>query len=231
MKQCLLCKQNFVAKIYFSHIFSLKNYQQSKICEKCQSKFEKLTGSCCKICSKNLKETGICTDCKIWAKKYNGKVMKNQSLYRYDQNFHDLMVQYKRYGDYVLRDVLKELCLKEVKKIKADLYIPIPTSPEHRKRRQFDTISAIYEDIFPLTKLLMKNKGSRAQGEKNRLERLQTPQSFLLASDVQIKENIDIRKILLLDDIYTTGRTLYHARDRVQEVFPDSQIESFSICR
>ncbi|MCT7819680.1 MAG: ComF family protein, partial [Lactobacillus crispatus] len=30
--------------------------------------------------------------------------------------------------------------------------------------------------------------------------------------------------------IYTTGRTLYHARDRLQQGFPEMKIESFSIC-
>ncbi|EEJ75861.1 hypothetical protein HMPREF0492_1017 [Lactobacillus acidophilus ATCC 4796] len=34
-----------------------------------------------------------------------------------------------------------------------------------------------------------------------------------------------------MDDIYTTGRTLYHARDCLRQDFPELQIESFSICR
>ncbi|MDN6023416.1 MAG: ComF family protein, partial [Lactobacillus sp.] len=38
-------------------------------------------------------------------------------------------------------------------------------------------------------------------------------------------------KVLLLDDIYTTGRTLYHARDCLTSSFPGMHIESFSICR
>ncbi len=58
-----------------------------------------------------------------------------------------------------------------------------------------------------------------------------SPQSFLIAKDVQLRENIFKGKILLLDDIYTTGRTLYHARDKLRELFPETIIESFSICR
>ncbi|GEA75445.1 hypothetical protein LDE03_12530 [Lactobacillus delbrueckii subsp. delbrueckii] len=38
-------------------------------------------------------------------------------------------------------------------------------------------------------------------------------------------------KIILLDDIYTTGRTLYHARDAIETAFPKCQVESFSISR
>lgn len=231
MRACLLCGQNFVSPIYFSQVFSLKKVNSKRICENCLANFELLTQTRCQICSKNLKQEGICADCKIWHEKYNGKIMKNHSVYRYNGYFRDLMVQYKRYGDYILKDVLQDLCVQKVQKIKADLYIPVPTSPEHRHRRQFDTISAIYSEILPLTHVLEKAEGSHAQGEKNKAERLKTPQGFLLAKNPQIKENINIRKILLLDDIYTTGRTLYHARDKVLEVFPDSQIESFSICR
>lgn len=231
MSECLLCGQNFIPPIYFLEIFSLKDHRQKRICRMCQEKFEKLTAIRCEICSKNLKKAGICTDCKMWQKKYKGRVMKNHAIYRYNSHFHDLMVQFKRYGDYILKDALKELCADEVSKIPADLYVPVPTSPEHQEKRQFDTISAIYGDILPLTHVLTKKTGGSAQGEKNKSERLNTPQGFLLAKNPQIKENVNIRKILLLDDIYTTGRTLYHARDKVREIFPDSQIESFSICR
>ncbi len=49
--------------------------------------------------------------------------------------------------------------------------------------------------------------------------------------NINIGENIQTGKVLILDDIYTTGRTLYHARDCLKEAFPGMQIESFSICR
>ena len=114
---------------------------------------------------------------------------------------------------------------------KYDYYVPVPTSPEHQMRRQFDTISAIYGDILPLTPVLIKKEGSHAQGEKNKEERLKTPQGFLIDKNINIRENIQTGKVLILDDIYTTGRTLYHARDCLKEAFPGMQIESFSICR
>ncbi|TSO26013.1 ComF family protein [Lactobacillus sp. LL6] len=228
---CLLCGQSYAPEISYLKIFSLNNYTQTKLCPHCLAKFERLSSIQCRICSKNLEKEGICSDCEYWQKKYHGKTLKNHAIFRYNLYFHDLMVQYKRYGDYILKDVLAELCKKELKKLKADLYVPIPTSPEHQKRRQFDTISAIYADILPLTPLLIKEAGLDSQGEKNKQERLKTGQGFLLAKKVQIRENLNIRKIVLLDDIYTTGRTLYHARDKVWEHFPDSQIESFSICR
>ena len=63
-------------------------------------------------------------------------------------------------------------------KPKYDYYVPIPTSPEHIKKRQFDTIFAIYGDILPLTPILIKKEGSHAQGKKNREERLKHRRAF-----------------------------------------------------
>lgn len=231
MNSCLLCGQQFIPEISFLQIILPNKKREDKICCHCLSKFELLGNTRCLLCSKNLNIDGVCRDCQGWQSFYRNNTLKNHALYCYNSFFHDLMVNYKRYGDYVLYQVLQELCYQELKNMKYDLYVPVPTSPEHLKKRQFDTVSAIYADIVPLTPLLKKNSGSGAQGEKNRQERLLSPQSFLIAKDVQLRENISKGKILLLDDIYTTGRTLYHARDKLQEKFPGAAIESFSICR
>ncbi|BDR60242.1 hypothetical protein KIM322_05030 [Lactobacillus xylocopicola] len=140
-----------------------------------------------------------------------------------------MMVNFKRYGDYLLYQVLQELCYRELSKIKADFYVPVPTSPEHLAQRQFDTISAIYGDLVPLSNILLKGPGYGAQGEKTRADRLSSQQSFTVAK--KTASNLNKHKVLLLDDIYTTGRTLYHARDALLSVFPQAQITSFTICR
>lgn len=231
MKRCLLCEQEFTPLVHFTQIFSLQKRRPAKICPHCLKKFEKLTGNQCSFCSKMLQQGIICADCKRWQEDYQGDILRNHALYRYNSAFHDVMVAYKRRGDYVLREVLQELSYEYLNKINYDYYIPVPTSPEHQKRRQFDTITAIYGDILPLTLLLKKERGSHAQGEKSKGERLKTPQNFFIDKSIKISDNIETGKILVLDDIYTTGRTLYHARDCLKVAFPGMQIESFSICR
>lgn len=231
MRTCLLCEQEFTAPVYFARIFSMQKFNPVKLCPFCSKQFEKITGNQCSYCSKPLKQGAICQDCQRWQKEYDGQVLRNYSLYRYNSAFHDLMVAYKRRGDYVLREVLQQLCREYLSKTEYDLYVPVPTSPEHQKRRQFDTIAAIYGDLLPLTPLLQKKAGTHAQGEKSRRERLKTFQSFFIDNSIKIRDNIETGKILILDDIYTTGRTLYHARDCLRAAFPGMQIESFSICR
>nr|WP_265486564.1 ComF family protein [Lactobacillus sp. PV012] len=166
----------------------------------------------------------ICQDCKKWQESYKDKVLINQACYEYNRAFHDLMVNYKRYGDYVLRKVLAELVYDKVPQ--ADYYVPIPTSLDHRKKRKYDTIYEIFNSLVPLTPLLTKLNTEEAQGEKSKKERMMANQSFEAIEGVKIEG-----QVVLLDDIYTTGRTLYHARDALIKKYPNLEIKSFTIAR
>ena len=229
MKKCLLCGQYFISKMSFLNLFSLHQKDRKSICDHCLKKFIHVPDKHCPICSGSSKQNQICSDCVNWQKIYGEKLLINHSVYLYNRAFHDLMVNYKRYGDYILYVALRELCVKELSEFKADVYVPVPTSPEHIAKRQFDTITALYGSLVPLTNMLGKKAGLGAQGEKNRAERLTSEQSFF------VKENFTINfqkcTVILLDDIYTTGRTLYHARDALAKIFPNAKISSFTLCR
>lgn len=229
MTKCLLCGRYYTAKLSFTSLFSISKCPEGGICLNCLSKFVQVSAQHCPICYGKAENNELCLDCRNWRQLYGNDLLSNQSVYLYNAAFHDLMVNYKRYGDYYLSYVLQILCSNQLNKIKADLYIPIPTSSEHIAKRQFDTISAIYDNLVPLTHMLSKISGFGAQGEKNRLERLASKQTFF------VKENFKVDRksyrVLLLDDIYTTGRTLYHARDALKKVLPNAKISSFTLCR
>ncbi|MBP2057653.1 competence protein ComFC [Lactobacillus colini] len=224
MSYCLLCNTNYKPQIDFKDLFLFKKPQEKAICPNCLSKFEKINGQHCMNCNKAGQKVKFCSDCRVWQVKYQGKLLKNKSIYRYNQAMHDLMVNYKRYGDYVLHQVLADLIKSQISP--ADYYVPIPTSKSHIARRQFDTVSEIFKDLVPLTFILGKIDNGSAQGEKNRQQRLKTEQSFYVNEKLNLQGNI-----LLLDDIYTTGRTLYHARDALAAAFPNSCIKSFTLAR
>lgn len=232
MNKCLLCQQLFSPPFSFYQVFFGKDRGQMVLCPHCRAKFERLKGPRCPICARASTQPHICADCQAWRALYGTDLLRNHSFYAYNQAVHDLMVRYKRYGDYVLYRVLQSLCRAEIKQLPAyDFYVPIPTAPEHRQRRQFDTVQAIFAGLLPLTILLSKHTGSRAQGQKNKRERLQTKQSFYLNPHCPLTEKMTDGSFLLLDDIYTTGRTLYHARDKIRARFPRARIESLAICR
>lgn len=226
MNKCLMCFNKFALNLnYYELLIPQKNHKHN-ICPNCLQKFELLTNNICKNCSRPLKKPqNLCSNCQYWRQKYKGNLLKNKALYKYNQAFHDLMVQYKRYGDYELHRIFKELIITLPS---ADLYVPIPTSPKHLKKRGFETIESIYKERVSLTFLLDKMDHEKAQGEKGMQERLRSKQTFRIKKEISILDSSSV-KILLLDDIYTTGRTLYHARDALRSSLPFAKIESFTL--
>lgn len=226
MRVCLLCGNGFLPPVDLVRLFSFQALQEPVLCPHCQNLFQPLGPTRCPACGRSQKTTQLCHDCQRWEQIYDGDLLANRSLYHYDQTMHDLMVQYKRYGDYQLAQVLASL----LPPLPNWLLVPIPTSPEHQAKRGFDTIEAIFSN-YALKPLLAKMPGKGAQGMRNRQERLEAEQGFVLADVNDPIYNRSISKILLLDDIYTTGRTLYHARDCLRGAFPSAKIKSFTICR
>lgn len=224
MSYCLLCNTNYKPSLDFEKLFLMKKQEERLICSNCLHNFEGLTDNCCANCNRLGEKTDLCSDCQRWKREYEDKILANTSLFKYNQALHDVMVNYKRYGDYALHQVLAELVKDQIPP--ADYYVPVPTSKSHFERRQFDTISEIFKPLVPLTQILEKHDDGSAQGEKNRQQRLQTPQSFYVSEELNLKGTI-----LLLDDIYTTGRTLYHARDALASACPSAFIKSFTIAR
>ena len=74
-------------------------------------------------------------------------------------------------------------------------------------------------------KQLLEKQDALAQSSKNREERLNSQQCFTLAKDVLLPE-----KILLIDDVYTTGKTLQLARELLLEAGV-KEVLTFSLAR
>ena len=106
MRRCLLCGQLFVAKVSFIQLFSWHKQEAKCICSNCQSKYMRIPDKHCPNCFGKLSQNKFCLDCINWQKIYGKKLLKNHSLYLYNEAFHDLMVNYKRSGDYALHKVL-----------------------------------------------------------------------------------------------------------------------------
>ena len=72
---------------------------------------------------------------------------------------------------------------------------------------------------------LLEKQDVLAQSSKNRQERLKSQQCFTLAKDVCLPD-----KILLIDDVYTTGKTLQLALELLLEAGV-KEVLTFSLAR
>lgn len=147
----------------------------------------------------------ICWECRQWQRQY-GWLLNNHSLYVYNGLMREFMKKFKFQGDYGLRFVFQETFNLFLQEFAYDVLVPIPISPHPWKTRGFNQTTALL--TLPYTavlKTIADNK--QTQSAKTREERLKTPQIFELTKPQKIAH----QRVLLVDDVYTTGRTLYHA--------------------
>ncbi|WP_225972185.1 ComF family protein [Companilactobacillus allii] len=208
-------------------IFGFEDFVPDNLCELCRSQLNPLNydEGCIRCYKKN--DSNICEDCLLWDKKYN-IINCHQALFEYNQFIHSYFKNYKWYGDILLAELFSKDLYNWSKSNKFDLITYIPASNGHLEARGFDPVWEMYHKVFDLTSMLVKIDADKPQAQKNRYERLQTPQTFYFHPD-----RLDIpsdSSILILDDVYTTGRTLMHARQAL-EIVGFNNICTFSLSR
>lgn len=103
----------------------------------------------------------------------------------------------------------------------ADMIIPVPLHPSKLKKRGYNQSDWIGKGLstalsIPLrTKILVRKTSSSTQTRKSRIERWENVKNIF---DVRNKKSIENKKILLVDDIITTGATLESCAHALLEV-------------
>lgn len=203
--KCLLCNRPIYWQVPLAKLFLFGPLTPPRICERCRAKFQHYTGPFCPGCGRS-SGNGLCAECRRWQDQY-GWVLHNRCLYHYNQAMKEFMHRYKFVGDYRLRAVFHAEMQSFIDHQQYDYLVPIPVTQETMATRGFNQTAGLidgYDGHLLLTRAVQKGV---PQSAKSREQRLQTPQPFKLQPDVRL----DHRRILLVDDIYTTGRTLYHA--------------------
>ncbi|TWT28449.1 ComF family protein [Planomicrobium sp. CPCC 101110] len=121
----------------------------------------------------------------------------------------DFLHQYKFLQDIVLSEVFARQLRDELGKTKAAI-VPIPMHPDKLEERTFSQIDCMLE-AAGLRYSQYLTKSEQVQGKKTKKERMSAPDLFHWNG-----KNVP-RKILLVDDLYTTGTTLRHAAKELKK--------------
>ncbi|OMP65813.1 ComF family protein [Domibacillus epiphyticus] len=204
MKQCLLCENNTEMETWLL-FFGAKS---SSLCPNCLGKLEKITGPLCRICSRPMKEEGICSDCHSWGESiYAG----NRSLYLYNSAMQSLLARFKYRGDYALAAVFADDVRREAKEAECDVICAVPLSPSRLLERRFNQSEALIESAGLTHTRLIGRYESDKQAKKSRAERLSAEQTFYPLGQAEGKS------VLVIDDIYTTGTTVRRVAEALKE--------------
>ena len=146
--------------------------------------------------------------------KYEGQVRK----LILDYKFNEKSYLYKTFVNFLLKN---EKIFENIKKY--DKIIPVPISKKRNKERGYNQSMLIAEEIANKTNLelvnncLIKTKNIIEQSKLNKEDRQQNIQGVYNLQNARLIIN---KKILLIDDIYTTGSTVNECCKILQQANP-----------
>ena len=149
------------------------------------------------------------------------------SIYEYNEKLKELIYKFKGCYDIELKDVFLYPYENELSLIyKGYIIIPIPSYFEDDEVRGFNHVELIFSNLkLEMVKALEKVEKVK-QSEKNQKQRQQIKKYLKVKNIDKIKN----KKILLVDDICTTGSTLKAAIDLLKEAAP-KDIKILVLCK
>lgn len=226
-----------------------------EICDSCRKKIKKISEPRCKRCGRPIrsKEQEFCHDCQnkkhiykegMAVYLYKGEVrkavhrMKFQNQRVYARIFGELVYTHPivaSANQRVYARIFGRLMAKEaeekIQRWGAEAVIPVPMYRKKQRLRGYNQAELLAREIadqrnLPLIcDLVLRVKNTKPQKElegKDREENLK--KAFIIT-----KNDVKLRKILIVDDIYTTGSTV----DAIAEVLKKSGVEEIyflSLC-
>jgi ComF family protein len=196
----------------------------NQICSECKKKINYIQEPMCKKCGKMLmcEEQEYCYDCS----RREHLFIRGLALWNYDKDVKKSIYRFKYNNKREYAKVYaKEIMLHhgtQIKNWKVDGIIPIPLHKSKMKSRGFNQAEVFARELAELlsvpcyNKYILRTKKTLPQKTLNDKQRIKN-----LKNAFKVDKNVvKLRKVILLDDIYTTGVTV----DSVTEVLKQSGV-------
>ena len=178
-----------------------------------------------------MNEDILCSNCrKEWERinhSFTFHGVKGYALWKYNNAFATSLLQYKERHDEALQDIFFYLDKKRLHRMyKGYTLVPMPSTKKRLEERGFSHLQKMYACLdLPYLELL-ELKEEYDQKGKNILDRQKMVNNIILKNNVQVPS-----KILLVDDTFTTGSTMFGAMNALAKSKKSVQILTCSMSR
>lgn len=186
------------------------------VCRECQSKPLIIREPRCKKCSKPIAsgELEYCYDCDSKEFHYSRGI----SLWLYDEVMKQSIIRFKykgckEYVNFYVDEIVKHLG-DEIRMITPDVLLPVPVHKTRQRQRGYNQAELLAEElgrqlnIKVKTDVLIRTVKTQPQKELSNVERMKNLEKAFAVSEKYGSTMSKFHKLMLIDDIYTTGSTI-----------------------
>lgn len=139
------------------------------------------------------------------------------AIYEYNSFIRKLIYQFKGCYDYELKDVFLECYYRFIKLHYYSYYIiPIPSYEPDDEERGFNHVQEIFKTLGLKTLNILIKKEKHKQATSTLKERNEVHKVLAIKKPI----NLSGKKVLIVDDIYTTGATIKSAINLIEKLHP-----------
>jgi ComF family protein len=186
---------------------------KEKICCKCRSKFIYIKPPFCRLCGipLNNEDAGICEICSLEKPLY----LSSFSIFRYESELRASILKMKYHGEIDIAPALSSYLTHYIEEnmylIPFDLIVPVPKGGIKEEVKINNPGSAeilcsyINNEIYTIKNILIRTRETKPQNTLNFKDRWSNVEgAFSIKEGVSVKN----KRVLLIDDIFTTGATV-----------------------
>jgi ComF family protein len=185
---------------------------RSRPCPECAKKLKYVGDAHCLKCGKPLKDRNaeLCDDCAESRHYYD----QGAAVFEYSDGIRESIFRYKyggcrNFADWYGEEMYRQ-CRTQMEMWKPQAVIPVPLYVKKRKVRGYNQAELIADRLGELSGIkvdagiLVRNRATVPQKTLNDSQRAENIKKAFTIT----KNNIKYKRVLLIDDIYTTGSTV-----------------------